>query len=193
LFRCCSVLIIDLYLNLRCTAGDGISSPARSFQSSSVSQSSKPAVLSQEGGRGLLDEFNNLVARRAYERFDRDGRVDGNDLSHWLEAENELVPLLPYVRDLPDSFTANVSLSEVSTENVKVCAAEDRAIVYAENRAADGSGQTQSIESNYYLIRWPEPVDASSCTAELEKGDLTLQVRKAKGRPESSANTSRDL
>jgi HSP20 family molecular chaperone IbpA len=169
-----------------------MSSPARSFQSSSVSQYSKPEILSQEDGRELLDEFNDLVARRAYERFDQDGRVDGNDVSHWLEAENELAPLLPYVRDLADSFVANISLEEVSGENVKVYATEDRAIVYAENSSADRTGQTQSRESTYYIIRWPESVDISSCAADLDNGNLTLQIRKANSRPGASLDGSRE-
>ena len=162
-----------------------MSTPARGLQSSSVSQNSKPEILSQESGRGLLEEFNHLVARRAYERFDQEGRVDGNDLSHWFDAENDLAPLLPYVRDLADSFVANVSLPDVSGQTVKVYATEDRAIVYAE--------QTQSRESAYYVIRWPESVDVSSCTAELDDGDLTLQVRKANGRPGTSLGGSREL
>jgi HSP20 family molecular chaperone IbpA len=155
-----------------------MSSPARSFQDRSVSKKSKPEILPQENGRGLLDDFNALVARRAYERFEQEGRVDGNDVSHWLESENELAPLLPYIRDLADSFVANLSLPEVSGENVKVYATEDRAIVYTEDRSPD-----QSRESTYCIIRWPEPVDASSCTADWDNGDLTLQVRKAEGRP----------
>jgi HSP20 family molecular chaperone IbpA len=169
-----------------------MSSPARGFQNSAVSQNPKPEILSQEGGRGLLDEFNTRVALRAYERFDQDGRVDGNDLSHWFEAENELAPPLPYVRELVDSFVANVSLPEVSGENVKVYATEDRAIVCAENGSADRAGQTQSSESTYYMIRWPESVDISSCTADLDNGNLTLQIRKANSRPDASLDGSRE-
>lgn len=170
-----------------------MSSPARSFERNSVSQKPQPEILSQEDGRGPLDEFNNLVARRAYERFDQDGRVDGNDLSHWLEAENELAPPLPPVRELADSFVANISLPDISVENIKVYATEDRAILYAGNSSADGAGRTQSTESTYYMIRWPEPADTSSCTAELENGNLTLQVRKANSRPEGSPDSSREL
>jgi HSP20 family molecular chaperone IbpA len=169
-----------------------MSSPARSFQGSSVARNSKPEILSQEGGRGLLEEFHNRVARRAYERFDQDGRVDGNDLLHWLEAENELAPPLPYVRELTDSFVANISLPEASGENVKVYATKDRAIVYAENRSADVTGQTRSSESTYYMIRWPESVDISSCTAGLDSGKLTLEVRKADSRPGASLDGSRE-
>jgi HSP20 family molecular chaperone IbpA len=176
---------------LRSKTGDRMSSPARSVQSRSVSQNLKPEIVSQEGGRGLLDEFNRRVARRAYERFDQDGRVDGNDLSHWFEAENEVAPPLPSVRELADSFVANILLPEVSGENVKVYTTEDRAIVCAENRSAD-DGRNQSPESIYYMIRWPEPVDISSCTADMDDGNLTLQIRKANSRPLASLEGSRE-
>jgi len=169
-----------------------MSSPARRFKSSSVSRNPKPEILSEEGGRGLLDEFNNRVARRAYERFDQDGRVDGNDLSHWLEAENELAPPPPYVRELADSFVAHILLPEGSGENVKVYATGDRAIVCAESSSADGAGQTQSSESTYYMIRWPESVDIPSCTPGLDNRNLTLQVRKADRRLGASLDGSRE-
>lgn len=169
-----------------------MSSPARSVQSRSVSHSSKPEIVSQEGGRGLLNEFNNRVARRAYERFDQEGRVDGNDLSHWLEAENELAPPLPSVRELADSFVAKIFLPEVSGENVKVYTTEDRTIVCAENRSADDAGRNQSRELTYYMIRWPESVDISSCTADMANGNLTLQIRKANSRPLASLDSSRE-
>ncbi|MGB9069734.1 MAG: DUF2934 domain-containing protein [Candidatus Acidiferrales bacterium] len=169
-----------------------MSSPARSVQNRLVSRNSQPEIVSQERGRGLLDEFHDRVARRAYERFDHDGRVDGNDLLHWFEAENELAPPLPSVRELADSFVANISLPKVSGENVKVYATEDRAMVSAESSPADDDGPNQTRESTYYMVRWPQPVDLSSCTADMDNGNLTLQVRKANSRSLASLNGSRE-
>jgi hypothetical protein len=33
---------------------------------------------------------NDDVARRAYKRYEANGRADGNDLDDWLDAEREL-------------------------------------------------------------------------------------------------------
>jgi HSP20 family molecular chaperone IbpA len=176
-----------------------MSTPARRLQSTSRSQELKPELLSREGGRELLDEFNNLVARRAYDRFEQDGRADGNDLSHWLDAESEFESPLPEVRESGDSISVDIPLPQISVENVKLYATEDRAIIYyayAENdsrSANEAGGAAQSGESTYYIIRWPEIIDPASCSAELEDENLTLTVRKADSWAGGAGAQSREL
>jgi hypothetical protein len=141
-----------------------MSSPARTLKSPLKVPSVQPEILSREDGRAFLDEFNNLVARRAYDLFEQEGRSDGNHLAHWLDAEKELATALPEVRDSADSFTAVISLPEASGGTAKVYATEDRAIVYVEKYApGSGDGEYESRESTYYMIRWPEIVDPESC------------------------------
>jgi HSP20 family molecular chaperone IbpA len=161
-----------------------MSTPARSLRSSSQLSNVKPEILYPEEARGFLDEFNDLVAQRAYERFDQDGRVDGNDLAHWLDAESEFESPLPEVMESGDSITVNVLLPRAFGENVKVYATEDRAIVYAENATKElgkGIAGGQRRGATYYMVRWPEIVDPASCAAEMEGGNLTLSVRRTAG------------
>ena len=41
--------------------------------------------------RGADIQFNSdEVAQRAYQIFEREGRLDGRDMEHWLQAEREL-------------------------------------------------------------------------------------------------------
>ena len=158
-----------------------MSSPARSLKSSSQSPNVKPEIVPREEEREFLGEFNRLVAQRAYERFDQDGRVDGNDLAHWLDAESEFESPLPEVKESGDSFTVNVPLPRAFAENVKVYATEDRAIVYSENETRGlglGASRSQTRESTYYMVRWPEIIDPASCSAEMEGGNLTLSARR---------------
>src|SRR6266516_5735322 len=42
----------------------------------------------------ILDEMNQMqdrIMRRAYDLFERNGRLFGRDLDHWLQAERELL------------------------------------------------------------------------------------------------------
>jgi hypothetical protein len=154
-----------------------MSASARSFQGTARSQRLRLERLSPEDGRGLLEELNNLVARRAYDRFDREGRIDGNDLSHWLDAEKELVVTVTGVRLAGGSFTAGLPLPGISVENIKFHATDDRAIVCAKGQSSSEPGENR--QSTYYMIRWPETVDPDSCSAELENDTLTVAAHKA--------------
>jgi HSP20 family molecular chaperone IbpA len=171
-----------------------MSSPARSLKEAPKTHTSKPEILSREDGRRFLDEFNDLVSRRAYELFDRDGRLDGSDVAHWLQAEKELAAPQPDVRESEDSFSANVPLPEVTVGGVKVYATEDRALVCAESSAqGDTDASYESSQSIYCMIRWPEIIDPASCRAELEDGNLTITVRKAEIQSKTGVEGSEGL
>jgi hypothetical protein len=171
-----------------------MSSPARGLKNTPNAQSVRPEILSREDGRGFLDEFNNLVSRRAYELFDREGRLDGNDVAHWLQAEKELAAPLPDVRESAGSFSANVPLPETPVGGVEVYAAEDCALVYAESGAqGDSDARYQSSGSVYYMIRWPEIVDPTSSRVELKDDNLTITVRKAEIQSKTGTESSEGL
>lgn len=171
-----------------------MSSPARSLKEAPKTQTAKPESLFREDGRRFLDQFNDLVSRRAYELFDRNGRSDGNDVAHWLQAEKELAALLPDVRESADSFSADLPLSEVTVGGVKVYATEDRVLVYAESSSqGDSDARYESSHSIYYMIRWPEIVDPASCKAEQEDDNLTITVRKAETQSKTGTGSSEGL
>jgi HSP20 family molecular chaperone IbpA len=171
-----------------------MSSPSRSLKKAPKAQSVKPEILSRQDGRAFLDEFNELVSRRAYELFDRDGQLNGNDIAHWLQAEKESAAPLPDVRESADSFSANVPLPEVTVGGVKVFATEDRALVSAEsNSQGDSDARDHSSHSIYFLIHWPEIVDPASCQAELEDDNLLITVRKAEIQSETATGSSKGL
>lgn len=45
---------------------------------------------SGNSGQGGPDFNNDEIAARAYQIFEREGRMDGRDMDHWLQAEREL-------------------------------------------------------------------------------------------------------
>src|SRR3989442_6948308 len=65
----------------------------------------------------LLDEMNQMqerIMRRAYTIFERNGRLLGRDLDHWLQAERELVwkPALE-LRETDGEFVLEVAVSSL--------------------------------------------------------------------------------
>lgn len=161
-----------------------MSSPSRAAQATSTAR--KPEIVREDQKTGFLDEFRGLVSRRAYDLFEQFGRSDGNDISHWLQAENELVTTLPEVKEAGGSYKVSVSIPGMSPDKIKVYVGEDRAIISAEDIST--TGDTTEERQSYYLVRWPESIDPDTCNAQVENGKLTLTAQKAKGTEGSSAS-----
>src|SRR4029077_5568714 len=64
------------------------------------------------------NEIRDMIARRAYESFERRGRVHGHDINDWIDAELEVVHpcrhelkeaagALIFLAELPGTFTAD--------------------------------------------------------------------------------------
>jgi hypothetical protein len=49
-----------------------------------------PGNGNESGGNGASMFSSEEIAERAYQIFEREGRSDGRDMDHWLQAEQEL-------------------------------------------------------------------------------------------------------
>src|SRR2546426_5468089 len=72
----------------------------------------------------ILDEMNQMqerIMRRAYTIFERNGRLLGRDLDHWLQAERELVwkPALE-LRETDGEFVLEVAVSGVDPKDIDI-------------------------------------------------------------------------
>src|SRR2546428_3162370 len=72
----------------------------------------------------ILDEMNQMqerIMRRAYTIFERNGRLLGRDLDHWLQAERELVwkPALE-LRETDGEFVLEVAVSRVDPKDIEI-------------------------------------------------------------------------
>jgi len=61
-------------------------------EASEVSRDSRVAASESKSGKAgpLAAPSTEEIARLAYEMWEREGRIDGNDQRHWLEAERIL-------------------------------------------------------------------------------------------------------
>ncbi len=153
--------------------------------------SEMPAIISAEKKEEFLEGFRNSVAKRAYELFEELGCVDGNDLSHWLRAEDELCVRLPEVHESGAWYTVSAPLVGVPADHIKVSIEDGGALISAEKTMKhDMSGaEATELSSMYYAVRWPESVSPETASAYLKNGTLTLVARKA-GAAEVSAGSA---
>lgn len=142
--------------------------------------SEMPKIVSGYKKNALLEEFRSLVSRRAYELFEQLGRVDGNDLSHWLRAEDELCVRLPEVQQSGAWYTVSAPLVGVPADRIKVSIDDDHALISAEKSLHEhASDDRPEYSSTYYEVRWPESVSPETASAYLKNGTLTVVARKA--------------
>jgi len=72
----------------------------------------------------ILDEWRqmqNLVMRRAYDIFERDGHPFGRDLEHWLRAEQELLWKPPIeIHETDGKLIMEAAISGVEPDDLNI-------------------------------------------------------------------------
>jgi HSP20 family molecular chaperone IbpA len=131
----------------------------------------------------LHEHAQSRVAARAYELYEQNGRRHGDEMSHWLRAESEILNRVPEVHESSSWFTINVSLKGFSPEEVQVNIEPERAIIAAARMETSGSEQggaeTSFRDAIFAVAKWPSEVDPSTGSAYLKDGTLTVAVKRA--------------
>lgn len=137
-------------------------------------------IVSGEKKDALIGEFRDQVSKRAYELFEELGRMDGDDLSHWLRAEDELCMKIPEVQQSGAWYTVSAPVVGVPADQIKVSVEDDRALISVEKSfGEDESRGSREYTSVYYSVHFPESVSPETASAYLKNGTLTIVARKA--------------
>jgi len=113
--------------------------------------------------------LHDHIAQRAYQHFEQDGGRHGNQDSHWLHAESELLQRIPEVRETGSWLSANATLTDSDTRDLQVLVLRDRAIVAGIRPEQGGAA--------YLLIKWPVSVDPATAAAYLKGNNLTVTAK----------------
>ncbi len=136
-----------------------------------------------------FDEASKLseqVRRKAFELFERYGRVDGHDVEHWLEAEKQLLSVpRSELLDSAGEFEVHIAVPGFEAKEIAVTALPGSLLVKAE--AVRGREKKEgevrysefSDQSLFRRIPLPQPIDVAHVTAKLEKGVLNIVADKA--------------
>ena len=138
----------------------------------------RPRIVGSELVRGRSEEINDAVARRAYEIFERRGRVHGHNEEDWRQAESELLfPLAVTVADGGECLTVAAAVPGFDACDVEVCV-EPRRVTIAGRRRPDASGVEHRTRM-FRAVELPEDVETSDVLAEVEDGVVEVTLRKA--------------
>jgi HSP20 family molecular chaperone IbpA len=142
-----------------------------------------PVAVNQVNDQ-LKQKLDSEISRRAFELYESGGARDSDDLSHWYQAESDVMLDVPEIHESASWYTVNVPLPGAERDDIYVSVDRGRAIIAAEKRSDEGvsqpDGAASSRRSLFLVARWNSEVDPSTASAYLKNGNLTLTVKQAK-------------
>jgi len=134
----------------------------------------------------ILDEMNQMqerIMRRAYDIFERNGRLLGRDLDHWLQAERELLWKPPLeLREEAGEFVLEAAVPGVDPKDIDIeVTPEDivlKADTYHEHEEKKGTVHICEYESGkmFRSIHLPKRINPDKVKAEFKNGLLQLKA-----------------
>jgi len=139
----------------------------------------RPRIVSSELVRSRSDEIADAVARRAYDLYERRGRVDGHHDEDWRQAESELVfPVAVTVSDAGPRLTIEAAVPGFDVVDVEVCVEPRRVTIAGLRKSGVAPGATVSMWM-YRAVELPEDVSVCDVIAAVEEGVVAVTLRKA--------------
>lgn len=156
--------------------------------SAAQTATSRPPVKSAriEGSLERMEHLNDAIARRAFELYENEGRVDGHNLRHWLEAEQEILhPVHMKLEESEAEFVVRAELPGFTASDIEVSVEPRRVIITGkreseeEDRRADSVYVEQCSDEICRTLDLPVDVNVLKVTAMLKDGVLSVQLPKA--------------
>ena len=138
-----------------------------------------------------INRIYEAIARRAYELFESEGRNDGNDVRHWLEAEKEFLrPMDVHVEETGEEFVVHAEVPGFTATDLEVHVEPRRVTITGkrelkqETKEGEALYAEQSTNEIFRAIELPSEVNATGVSATLKDGVMDIQIPKAEtGKP----------
>jgi HSP20 family protein len=149
----------------------------------------RPIVVEAEKLIGQMQNFTQMVARRAYEFFEARGREIGHELEDWFRAESELMRPTPVeLRENETQYIVRAEVPGFKANEINISAEPRRIILKgAKEQVSEQTEQTTVFSERrgdqfYREIGLSTEIDPQGVTASLNEGvlEVTLPKRPAK-------------
>lgn len=157
---------------------------------------SRPPVkpVSSESISERIEHLYQAISRRAYELFERDGRVHGKDVSHWTEAEKEfLLPVTLKMEETEGEIVLRADVPGFASSDLEVSVEPRRVTISGkhESRSETKEGEAQYVEQRsdeiFRSLDLLSEVNANKVSATLKDGVLNVVLPKVP--PKKSAGS----
>jgi len=136
-----------------------------------------------------FDEMEGIfqqVANRAFRLFEEDGRLFGRELTHWLQAESEVLhPVHLDISESNDTITVKAEVPGFSEKELEIKIEGRQLMIAGKRETAKETKEGKTVYSErcanqiYRSITLPAPVDAEKAKATLKNGVLEVELAKA--------------
>jgi len=157
--------------------------------STAVQRAQEPVTPKPVKFESLLDRMNevsNDIGKRAFEIFDRNGRVFGRELDDWLRAEREFLhPVHIQLSESGESLEVRAEVPGFSEKELEISAEPRRVTISGkrETSTEEKKGKTLYSETGrdqiLRVVDLPVAIDADKVSATLKNGVLELTMPKA--------------
>jgi len=125
-------------------------------------------------------EIRNRIARRAYEIFEKRGKVHGHDLEDWFKAESQILSPVPVaVNETEHLYTVTVDVSGFNADELDVRSVPFRIFImgrHTDPKEIQHSGESKEV---FKMIPLCNEIETNTVIAELDNGQLTISIHKA--------------
>jgi HSP20 family protein len=143
-----------------------------------------------------IDRIYDAISRRAYELFERDGRADGNDVRHWLEAESEFLhPVHVNLEDADGEFVVRAEVPGFTANDLEVNVEPRRVTIAGKRESKKEVKESEALHTEecsdeiFRAIELPSEVITTKVSATLKDGVLEIQIPKAESRKSARSET----
>jgi HSP20 family molecular chaperone IbpA len=149
---------------------------------------SRPQVKAAkiEASLERMERLYEAISRRAFELFEKEGRVDGHHLRHWLEAERELLhPVHMRLEETDGEFLVQAELPGFTASDIEVSVEPRRLIITGKRESREEAKQPDAVYTEqcsdeiFRTLELPAEVNVMKVAATLKDGILNVQLPKA--------------
>jgi HSP20 family protein len=135
-----------------------------------------------------MQEIYDDIARRAFEIFETNGHVFGNDLENWLRAESEVLhPTKIELSDNGEVFKIQAEVPGFKPEELEISAEAESLTITGKHETKKEEGKSgervvyseRSADRVLRVIELPESIVPEKVKATLKNGVLELEMPKA--------------
>ena len=134
----------------------------------------------------LMREMHDMISRRAFDLFEKGGRIFGRDLENWFRAESELLrPVNISIDETDGGLKVEAEVPGFKTEELQVSVEPHRLTITGKREAAKEKkkGKTvyseRSAERLMRIVDLPVEVNPEAVSAVLKDGVLEFSMPKA--------------
>jgi HSP20 family protein len=136
-----------------------------------------------------MDRLYNTIARRAFDLFERDGRVEGRNVEHWLEAERELLhPVHVRVEETAAEILVQAEVPGFTANEIEVNVEPTRLTITGKRESKEEKRKGEAVYTEacsdeiFRSVQLPSEVNSGKVNATLKNGILEVQLPKVESK-----------